>query len=328
MFDSVPWFVGGGAQHSPEVARLLAYASTSGAEGIVTPADMKVTPLAVPGGAVQVLPGAALIRHRGAGGAQQTYVARLPVADQVSVAATGSGAGRTDLIVAQIEDPFTAGEPWQEPSDPTVGPYVFTRVISNVPAGTTRLQDVPGYEGRSAVTLARVTLPASTGTVTAGMIADLRDVAVPRRSSDLQVVHLGAVSQLAVSTTMQPWPLASNGGQVASLRIPEWATHAQMLITYSAIVMRAGSYGNTRATLGPLQFAGAWDTQAGTGTDPYQMPFFLASALIIPESIRGTTQPLSLHAAPATSGQSAATQPTAIAATRVVVQVEFEERAV
>lgn len=220
MWDPTPWFVGGGAQHSPEVARLLAYAATSGAEGIVTPDDLKVVPLDVPGGAVRAVPGAALVLNRSAGGAQQTYVARLPEADQIEVAATGSGGGRSDLIVAQIEDPFLPGEPWQEPADPTVGPYVFTRVIPNVPAGTTRLQDVPGYEGRSAVNLARIDLPPSTGTVAAAMITDLRKVALPRTKR--AVFNREIVTRTNVtSAAFTDWPDAG-----ASVDVPDWATAA------------------------------------------------------------------------------------------------------
>ncbi|WP_348240077.1 hypothetical protein, partial [Salmonella enterica] len=87
----------------PEVARLLAYAATAGAKGIVTPGDIKVVPLDVPGSSVRVHAGACLIPSEAAGGAQQTYVGRNPSADTVSISATGSGSGRSDLIVARVE---------------------------------------------------------------------------------------------------------------------------------------------------------------------------------------------------------------------------------
>lgn len=217
-WDSVPWFVGGGAQHSPEVARLLAYAATGGAEGVVAPTDLKVTALDVPAGAVRVLPGAGMVLNRAAGGGQQTYAARLPVADEVEIAATGSASGRSDLIVAQIEDPFMPGEPWQAPADPAVGPYVFTRVIPNVPAGTTRLQDAPGFEGRSALTLARVDLPPSTGTVTAAMITDLRGLVAPRTKRVLVNAAMPASAANLTSGTFVDWP---TGG--ITVDVPSWA---------------------------------------------------------------------------------------------------------
>ncbi|MFD0044749.1 hypothetical protein ACFVGV_06115 [Pseudarthrobacter scleromae] len=231
-WDSVPWFVGGGAQHSPEVARLMAYASTNGAEGIVTPGDLKVTALAVPGGSVNVAPGAALIRNRATGGNSQTYVARNPVEDTVGIAPTGSGSGRTDLIVAQIEDPFMAGEPWQDPADPTVGPYIFTRVIPNVPANTTRLQDVPGYSGRSAITLARVDIPASTGTITAAMITDLRALAMPRQWREMIPYAALQGEYLTGVNAWADWPTALQ----PQVRVPDWATDVFMTVNLTGVL--------------------------------------------------------------------------------------------
>lgn len=236
-WDSVPWFVGGGAEHSPEVARLLAYAATGGAEGIVDPGGLKVTPLAVPGQAVSVSVGAALILNRAAGGASQTYAARLPSADTVDIVETGSSAGRSDLIVAQIEDPFMAGERWQEPSDPKVGPYVFTRVIPNVPAGTRRLQDVSGYSGRSAITLARIDIPASTGTVTAGMITDLRNLARPRQSAETYA-DLGATASKLTSTSKAVFP-----SYRPSAVVPSWATHVRVDVQLSQVSAAKSSTG-------------------------------------------------------------------------------------
>lgn len=327
MMDPVPWLVGGGAQHSPEVARLLAFAATGGAEGVVNVSDLKVVPLSVPGGAVEALPGAALVRNRGAGGDSQTYVARNVTATQVEIAATGSSGGRSDLVVVQVEDPNVAGEPWQTPPDPAVGPYVFVRVIPNVPAGATRLQDVPGYEGRSAVTLARVDLPASTGTVTAEMITDLRKVANPRRAQEMRVITPPTVYQLPATTVYTPWPVQANGGVVGTVEVPEWASRMRMMVTITPVGLRSGSYGNLQATLGSLAFTGTWDTQGGLNTDPFQQTFVIAGQHDVPASMRGGMRTLALHARAGSSGQSAAAQPQAIGATRVVVQIDFEERA-
>lgn len=236
-FDPVPWFVGGGAQHSPEVARLLAFAATGGVEGVVTPSSMKVTPTSVPSGSVQVSVGAALILNRAAASDQQTYVARMATADTVAVAQTSSSGGRSDLIVAQIEDPFLSGEPWQDPADPTVGPYVFTRVISGVPAGTTRLQDVSGYEGRSAVTLARIDIPASTGTVTAAMVKDLRNLARPRETT-VVFADLGTSTGTLSATTGTAFPPYN-----PAVPVPTWATHVRVDVTVAQLQAAGSSTG-------------------------------------------------------------------------------------
>ena len=143
MLDTVPWFVGHpGAQHSAESARMLAYMASGGREGIVSAADMRVSALPVPGSAVVVQPGAVAVLNRAAG--QQTYIARVVEAENVAIAATGSGGGRTDLICAIIRDPSQPGG-GNPPADPVVGPYWAMEVVSGVPAGTTRLQSVTGH---------------------------------------------------------------------------------------------------------------------------------------------------------------------------------------
>lgn len=297
MWDSVPWFIGGGAQHSPEVARLLGYAATSGAEGIVTPGDLKVQALDVPGGSVRVAPGAGLILNRATGGDSQSYVARLPSEDVVEIAATGSGAGRSDLIVAQIEDPFMAGEPWQDPADPTVGPYVFTRVIANVPAGTTSLQEVSGYGGRSAIALARIDLPASTGTVTGAMITDLRKVARPRSLQvTLQANSAGepAAGKVdAVDTVaFAKWPDVATW----NIDVPAWATHAQVRGDVVSYVVKAGNTtGQVRAKIfGAGGVSASFDENYGT--NPHRGTLAFLSEFTIPLASRGTTQTLIFEA--------------------------------
>lgn len=248
-WDPVPWFVGGGAQHSPEVARLLAYASTSGAEGIVGTADLRVRPLSVPGPSIRVGGGAALIRDSTSGMPQQTYVARLADEDVVEVTPTGSSGGRSDLVVARIEDPFVPGASWQDPTDPTVGPYVFTRIITNVPAGTTSVKDLGlGY---SAVALARIDLPASTGTVTSAMITDLRKVAIPRRE---RILLAGDITGSYRDTLNAPdaandeqWPDASVTDWYVD--IPEWATHAYITFTLGGVATSGNLFGYMYARL-------------------------------------------------------------------------------
>ncbi len=228
-WDSVPWFVGGGAHHSPEVARLLAYAATSGAQGIVTPGDLRVEPLAVPGSSVRVLAGACLILSKAAGGAQQTYVGRNPSEDVKGIAATGSGAGRSDLIVAQIKDPFMPGEPWADPADVTVGPYISTEIIPNVSPTTTT---VPS--GVSGIPLARIDIPANTATITKEMIRDLRYLALPR-SLTVQAGgvpnsywHLGNNTHKDTDGTVDKYGMARISEIRPTISIPSWATHVDI----------------------------------------------------------------------------------------------------
>ena len=292
MWDTVPWFIGGGAQHSPEVARMMLFAATGGAEGVVLPGDLKVLPLDVPGGAVRAVPGGVLIRNRATGGDSQTYGGRLVTEDVVQIAPTGSGAGRSDLVVARIEDPNMAGETWGEPEDPTVGPYIFTRVIPNVPKTTTRVKDVPGYATSTAIEIARVDLPASTGTVTAAMITDLRRVAVPRsaRSLDLQ---RSSVSQLNATAGEAYFP-----PNTQQIYVPDWATRLTGYVTANGMVQRGTDeamatrvrLGN--AATGVYSISTVTDLDAELGDAQRRSPIFGIS-IAIPASMRGTTQPVS-----------------------------------
>lgn len=329
-YDPTPWFVGGGAHHSPEVARLLAFAATSGAEGVVGVGDLKVAPLSVPGTAVRVLTGAALIRNRATGGSSQTYVARLPLADQIDIAPTTSSSKRSDLIVARVEDPFMLGEPWQTPADPTTGRYIYTRVIPNVPAGTTRLQDVAGYSGNSAITLARVDLPASTGTVTADMITDLRKVALPRRETMMFTINPVDNRRLQ-GTTYMSWPVAGQDstGLFDTIDIPEWATVVQVLATYTQVRTKGDTYGYIRLLMGNGNEIAANGSFNTTNSDASEVlnTFQAAVRATVPAALRGTTQPMRLQGRLAAADIPAAVGPWSTPDTRVVIQVEFAERA-
>ena len=324
-WDSVPWFVGGGAEHSPEVARLLAYAATGGAEGIVTPGDLKVSPYAVPGAGVRAAAGAALILNRAAGGTAQTYAARNPTVDTVEIAPTGSAGGRSDLIVAQIEDPHMAGETWDEPADPKVGPYIFTRVIPNVPAGTTRLRDLPGYSGRSAVVLARIDLPASTGTVTAAMISDLRKVARPRQARAVGTVAPTSAGRGWMNPTTETlWP-----NRALSVDVPEWATK---VVVTGSLVGVLQFFGNADLT-GFLRLGAGTGSVSGVAfnfvleadpTDKQRTTLVFTMEVAVPAAMRGTTQPLGLYAF--RNGTAAGRYGTD-GATRLVLDATFSEAA-
>lgn len=176
--EPVPWAIGGGAQMSATVARLLAYLGGGGeTEGVAAPTSCAVAAMPTPGASVRVAPGPYLIRNRALAGDYQDYVGMVRSQDVVNVTATSSAGPRSDLVVIRVENPFISGEPWQVPTDVANGPYVFTRVIENVPADTTSVHAL--NLGYTAITLARIDIPASTATITDAMITDLRTVVNP-----------------------------------------------------------------------------------------------------------------------------------------------------
>lgn len=245
MLDPVPWFVGGGAEHSPEVARLLSYAATGGAEGIAGVNDLKVLSLATPGSSVRVSPGAGVMVNKAASGGQQSYIGRCVSDEVVNIAATGSAGGRSDLIVLRVEDPHMPGEPWQLPTDVKVGPYVFVRVISGVSSTATTMP-----EGQTGIVLARVDIPASTATITQSMIRDLRTMARPRSSRLFIPAYPNANNDLTVTDMANPqtWPAAGSH----NVEVPSWATHAHLRADISGALALAAIDGGHGIRLGSL----------------------------------------------------------------------------
>lgn len=225
------WAVGGGVPHSPEEARRLTYAATGGAEGVGSATDMRVLPLSVPGQGVRVVRGSCLIRSRYNAAETETYQGTVVSQETIATTPTGSGGRRSDLVVMMVEDPWANGSTWPKPSNPANANVFPIRVITGVPANTTRLQDVPGYQNHTAATLARIDFPASTGTVTSGMIKDLRVLPNPRRT---EVVF--ARPRVSADDTIQRFLTASysDGGEYFpggggapnefEVDVPPWAT--------------------------------------------------------------------------------------------------------
>lgn len=243
-WDSVPWAVGGGAVHSSEVARLVTFIATGGLQGVLGGTDLQVLPLTVPGAGVRVEPGACVIINKALNVANDSYVARLPAEDTVTTQANGAGGVRSDLVVARVENPFISGEPWSLPIDVTVGPYIFTRIIQNVPANTVSVDAL--NLGYSAIPLARIDFPINTSTVTSGMIHDLRATVhpaaptpVPAPESDggdvaptivyIVIPSAGSNVLAYTATTFTDWPSAATW----TMSIPKWSTDLELDINIS-----------------------------------------------------------------------------------------------
>lgn len=214
--DRVPYLVGGGFEHSAEAMRSALYASTGGAEGITSTGDLLVLPLAVPGTSVRVLPGAATLLNRYGGGAGQSYALRVASETEVPITATGSTGGRSDLIIARIDDPTYQGIAF----DPATHEAARIEVIKGVPASTRSLAGL--NLTYPAIPLARVDVPASTGTITAGLITDLRVVAQPRRMRRIFTLQNSAATTITAGTDFKTYV-----GDFA-LEVPAWAS--RMLI--------------------------------------------------------------------------------------------------
>ncbi|MCG7284955.1 hypothetical protein MHY85_03080 [Cellulomonas sp. ACRRI] len=208
------------------VGRNLAYVAIGGAPGVVEPGGFKVQPLAVPGGAVRVMPGAASVLNRYPGGGQQSYALYDQVQREVPVPATGSSGSRTDMVIARVYDP----EFQTVPADKAPG-AVF-EVLQSVPASAiaspAAARAYCAGLAYPAEPLAGITQPPSNATVTTGMITSLRELARPRSKRSLLASQVTVAQDLS-STVFVDWP-ASVQPVVA---VPAWATHysAQAILT-------------------------------------------------------------------------------------------------
>lgn len=323
------WFLGGGAEHTPEAARRALYASTSGSEGVGGSKDLQVLPLAVPGQGVRVSIGSALMRSRFVGGETQTYMGTVYEQETVSITPTGSGSGRSDLIILRVEDPYAAGTPYTPPveAERATAPYIYVRVVSGVPAGTTKVQDVPGHQNDTAVTLARIDLPASTGTVTTGIITDLRKVAQPQTLRKLELrFPTGAFAEgrrMSVGS-YSDWPLVD--GERPVVEVPEWASVIKIVATIEgAWFAKTGSETRNMVAGTLVGLGNQMNTQNGIVTKfasdaGERASHTFVGSVKIPESMRGTSQPIRLQA----NVTSAATTGSLFADYQSTVFVDYE----
>lgn len=294
--ERVPYLVGGGFEHSAEIMRVMLAAATSGAEGIMTPGDMKVKPLPVPGTSVVVAPGNALIRNSYSGGAGQTYATRAPEQTELPIVATGSAGGRTDLIVARIDDPTYGGDSF----DPVTFEASKFEVIRGVPANTKTTKGLGlNYP---AIALARVTLPASTGTVTAGMITDLRFLAQPRIQRHLftHALVTGEQDKLNRPTAAPPdgeaWP-----NIFWQVDIPSWAQRVRIRGIWAQVRVEQKSpnnYGKLWVRIGTMAdgFSSQqvnWDIPTTGGIA--RQTWVVADDRTVPASFRGTSRQVYLR---------------------------------
>jgi hypothetical protein len=290
--------VGGGAKHSTNIARLLAYAAFAGREGIITPKDLEVRALAVPGPQIRVFPGGASILNRAANIRQEAYVGRLPIEDVKDVTATG-GTGRSDLVVARVENPWIESEPWDEPVDPEVGPYIFSRIIEGVPA-TTKTAKQLGLPD-SMIELARLDIPVSTGTIQQAHIVDLRKLCQVLREREQNIAQPTGNDTLFEASPGRTWPAAI----VSPTTVPEWATRCLVHGQVAGATMAAGNFtGYARVNLGGTVASGV--ITGGVATQSVALDFNAATtvrvdvhaggSIAIPASMRGQSVTIQIQA--------------------------------
>lgn len=283
VWEGVPWFVAE-ADHSAEVARLLASAATGGREGIVAPGDCKVQASAIPDGNVRVQSGGVVLNNRFGGGGQQSYVARNVGESVVALVPQGSSGVRYDLVAVIVEDPQYAGQP--EPADVATGPYVRTVVYQNVPATTRSLFEVDADQ--TGLALALVKFDASDGTILNGDITDLRVLVNPRSERDLAIITPPS-SQHLESADLIWWPQVEQ-----EVLVPVWSNFVTIVVHLSQFALvPPNTDGDLRVRLGNIEAGGApydYDLTGGERTS-----IIIGAKIAVPQAMRGTLQKVRVY---------------------------------
>ncbi|MGW2860976.1 hypothetical protein [Streptomyces sp. NPDC001205] len=294
-----------GATHSAQSFRMMIRDLARGGEGVTQGSDLKVSPMTVPAGGVQIGDGSAIIQGR-ASPWQGHYSAYNIGSATVQIAPTGANA-RNDLVVLRVLDPQYEGG-----RDPAKDAIVTFDVISGVPPV---FASVPA--GYSAIPLALINLPANTGTVSASMIRDMRQVANPRRTSRVYT---------ASPSADQDWP-GNRAGEWAAwppaarwdIQVPPWAVTMRVEMTIAGVqVMKGSVWGGSAAKVGSLQAQSVW-FETGSAS---RIHLISADTVAVPAAMRGTTQSLQ---ALVSLDQNNAGVLQADVATTAIARVEFEE---
>lgn len=283
--------------HSADLARVQTYATSAGQQGVSGPTHLKVTPQTVPNGTVQILSGSAIVLATSPLEGQ-AYCVYNPTSTSVTIPATG-GSARSDLVVARIADPKAAGTAWTTGMD-----IVAIDVIGGVPASTMTMDQVT-YP-YPAIPLARIDMPANTGTVTKALIQDLRRIHTTRAERQIFMSGQGSSSEETISNT--------NGDRVFAmlqpqLFAPEWANILTVIATVNQLGHRAPnngdpsgkalailsvSYGNAHDPTRVTQWRSDNTWLHADGPDSRET-WGVAGRMLIPTNLRGTTQTLSLE---------------------------------
>ncbi|WP_314250904.1 hypothetical protein [Streptomyces sp. DSM 40907] len=276
----VPLLTNGGT-HSAQSFRMMVRDLARGAEGVTEGSDLKVTPLTVPAGGVLIGDGSGVIRGRAVPW-QGHYTAYNIGTEAVPVAPTG-GTPRTDMVVMRVLDPEYEGT-----RNPAKDKIVAFEVIPGV--STTATAPPPGF---SAIPLARINLPANTGTITAAMITDLRRIANPRRERRIQMIRGFPYSQSpAAVDKWADWPTEAR----VQVEVPSWAVTAN-LVTQIGVRFTGNPHTRWRHKFGATFGAEiTMDDDAVTGWSRENI--MLGDTPQITPALRGTVQTLSLQTNP------------------------------
>lgn len=297
-----------GAKFTADSARMETFKSTNGARGVTLPGDLKVTALPTPGPFVRVNAGGATLPASQVAAPGQSYGVYFNTATDVPVPATTSSGGAVRWLFLRIMDPQFEGpapaDPinheyayfeWRSSSAPVVGPYTI---------------------------LAYVTMPASTATITSGMITDYRQLTKRRFHRDVISNNQQGIVDLT-SNTGQVWP-----NFPVSYMVPEWANWFHMIVHISGYKQNAAlADAQLWPRIGGAVLGGSLLLDHDLLYDGVRYSCSATASGLIPAGFAGTNRTFDVWAARVAPG----TQPGTLRAdwsTHIAYDIQFEERIV
>lgn len=284
--------VDGGPINGLLIRRQLQSATRS-ASGVVESGDLRVRPLDVPAAGFVIGDGAAVIRGKATAWDGSYYALNIGDTTVSDVEGTGSGAGRTDMVVLRV----------------VPGAVVEPHIIQGVPATATTVEET-SEPGLSAVPLARITYLPSTATITAGMITDLRTMLAPRTQRVLRVqrgqgLEDGRYDLADYKPDFERWPQHDWDGT-----IPTWATQVQIRAAWDSVMypapdgtnatfdargqVRVGLIGGGTDNL--YTAATAYNVNPITASNGYRVNIGLSAQMPIPAAMRGMNVAVRMYA--------------------------------
>ena len=336
-----PWALDG-ARTPASVARLGARAAVK-QSGIINPSDMKVIPLTTPGNGVRISSGGAVLENRYELDVNQAYVVEA-ISEEILDSSdnftgiTGQGTTQSHLICVTVGDPnySFSGHPWLNsgtaPADSTAAldyQYVRPWVIKNVPAGTVRVEDLTSPPTYPTYALARIDVPNGSGSITSGMIVDLREVVNARTKTYQWSTPISTPDTLSVPAayTYETWPDNSE----SSVYVPKWATKVYVNAYISGFVQ-----GSNVQAEAPMRVAMRTSGGVFVAATPQTVYYHalartdgnvpMSGPIAIPSANRGTTCKFSTEASLSNTSQNLLLATTT--RTSVGITLRFVEEAV
>lgn len=286
--NTAAWAIDG-ATMSSDLAREAVYASTGGAEGVISVGDLKVIATSPASDQVQIKAGGGLVLNRSNGASNQSYTIDNDNNEDelVTVATTGAGGGgRHDLVCIRVRDPQYA--PWPAPpsGEEATYPYVDSFIISDVPANTKSFAELGlNY---SAIAVARLDLPANNAVVTDGQIVDLRKVAIPRTHEE--IFHSATTVDDLLNGTANTYEAFPNGAYM-DIDVPTWATTCVVSGYIEGLRLQSAGSGKLRVAFSDGGASEATNVNEGApsgGVD--RRTYNVGGRIAIPAEYRGTTR--------------------------------------